>query len=390
MWLKKNPILCHKKIRMSYFKQFLYSKRKKTHQIESCFSNLNQKVLLCEKQYRLTKNFYGIEWKKEVAKLKEQYDFNMEKADEIYKEVYNNLEGEDEELKHSIAMRNSEMDYVDGWYSNESNNIKFYYTSFFDIYSKSVVMTLYSLLEGTMKEICQIVQNDLNKKIGSSDLASKNYILNSFNYLFLVVDLPDTTLKPLIKKLEKFQIVRNKIAHGNSEVTSKEIEDIIKNSNGSLSIEEENKVRFLKIVHSRYIFGFIKLIREIFEELFWLLDERYENKFLLKGLDYWFGMLDEKIKISHLEISKIKKGVRKIKFIINSRKQKIKKFNCRITISRNKNNEIEFIEQTNLLAVKDFNQEVESSDSFIFDYIFPYFNQSSQKTKIELLTFPID
>lgn len=367
-----------------------YSLKKKTLPIEDCFSKRTHELTLYEKQYLLTKDLYASEWNKEYLELNEEYKTDLAKANEEYQKTYAEMEGEDEDFRHQFADHKSNSRYVDHWFYESTEDMKFRYNSFFDIYSKSVVMTLYSLVESTLKEICLIAQSDLNKKIAPEDLDSKNYLMNSINYFDLVLEIPIDTITPLIQKLEKIQKVRNKIAHENSEVTSLEIEEIIKNSNGSLTIEEENGGKYFKIVKAKYVLDFFELIREIFEEAFWLIDERYENKFLLKGLNYWFGMLDEKVKISHLEITKIKKGERKVNFRINSRKHKIKKFNCRIALSRNTINEVNFIEQTNLPLVEAFNQRVTAVNSFIYDYVFPYFNQSSKKTKVELLTFPLE
>jgi len=140
---------------------FYYSHAKKDKSfLEKAFEDLIKKVELYEKQYEITLNLYKSEWNKEVKELYENHTTLQKKAKEVYDKTYAEMEGEDEQMRHSYADHVSGLDILNYEYHEEKDNIKARYLDFFDLYSKSLMTALYSLIESKLKGICDIIADE--------------------------------------------------------------------------------------------------------------------------------------------------------------------------------------------------------------------------------------
>lgn len=377
---------------MNAFQFYLYSSssEKKKSDLEEVFGDLKKKVELYEKQYAITLKLYKSERNKELKDLNETYKKNQDKRNQVYEKVFDEMKGEDEQIRNSYANHVSglEMLYLEN--QEEKENIKKRYLDFFDLYNKSLMTALYSLIESKLKEICDIIADELAQKIKYEHLDSRDYLKASFKYLELVIQVPIISLKPFISKLKNVQFIRNRVIHTESKFTGdneKTISEIVKKSKGALELRKNKSTTLLRIKKSQFIFDFFELTRELFEELVWLIDSKQDNKILKKGLEFWFGILDKKIFIRNVQLEKIGKGKRTVEFDLSSKKKNIPKFKCKISISRASNNSLEIIDQTNVTIINEFNELVEKVRSFIFDYIFELFNQSSNGIKVKVMMF---
>lgn len=378
---------------MNTFKYYyyLYANKEKSS-LEIVFEDLIKKIELYEKQYKITLKLYKSELSKELKKLLEEYEIEEKKEKVNYDQAYadTEVEGEDEQMRHSYANHVSGLEVLYWEYQNEKDNITSRYLDFFDLYCKSLMTALYSLVESKLKEICDIIADDFGQKIKYEHLDSRDYLNASINYLDLVIQLPVVSLEPFISKLKDIQFIRNRIIHTQSKFTGdneKTISEIVKKSNGALELTTEKSASKLRLKKTQYILDFFELIREFFEELFWLIDIKQEKKILKKGLKFWFGILDNKIFIKNIELKKIGQGKRNINFDLSSMKRSIPKFKCKVTISRASENSLEIIDQTNIKAINEFNELVDKAKSFMFDYVFELFNQSQKGIRIEVIMF---
>jgi hypothetical protein len=374
-----------------YYSYLFYAAKEKS-EFEKIYEDFAKKIELYEKQYEITLILYKSERTKELEELKQTFSKAEIIANLNYKKAYEDVAAEDESNRHSYASHISGLDQLTHSYHEDIENINVKYFDFFDLYSKTLLTALYSIVESKLKEICKIVSNDFGLKIKYDHLDARDYLNTSFVYLELVSQINIDTLKPYLSKLKNIQHVRNKIIHSESkfnEGDQKAINELVKNSNGALVLHKDNLTSTLKIKKREYILDLFELIRELFEELIWLVDIKQGNKTLLKGLEYWFGILDNKIFIKKLQINKVGIGSRNIQFTLSSRKKGISKFNCIINISRAKSNSLEIIDQTDNLAIREFNELVKSMNYFLFDYVFKLFNQNSKGLKIKVMMFSL-
>jgi len=141
-------------------------------------------------------------------------------------------------------------------------------------------------------------------------LDSRDYLNTSINYLELVAQISIISLQPFVSKLKDIQFIRNRITHSDSKFPSDNevaILEIVNKSKGALELKKEKSGAKLRIKKSQYILDFFELIRELFEELIWLIDFKQEKKILKKGLVFWFRILDKKIFIRNIELKKNRK-----------------------------------------------------------------------------------
>lgn len=379
---------------MNSFQYYIYSSYHQLEKsdLEKAFMTLIRKINLYEKQYSMTLISYKSEWDKELKVLNDNFTEQEKNANIRYNEIYNKMEFEDDQDKHFYASHESGLDYLTANYYDDKLSIDTRYLDFFDLYSKSLLMALYSLVESKLKEICSLCTFSFNSKVKYELLSSKDYLQTSLNYLEFVLDINTESLKPFITKLKTFQLIRNKIAHNDSIFTENDennIKEIVKSFSGALSLENLNPNHFLRIKKSSFIISFFELIRELFEELIWLIDTKQQNIILLKGLKYWFGILDTKIVIKNLQIQKLGFGRRQIEFVLVSRKKRISTFKCRIKISRYEDNTLILTDQTNNESINEFNDLVKEMKSFLFYDVFEIFNHSSKKLKLDVMIFDL-
>ncbi|MCB0538093.1 MAG: hypothetical protein KDE33_11280 [Bacteroidetes bacterium] len=377
---------------MNSFQYALYSinAKKESSDLENAFKDLIKKVELYEKQYEVTLKLYKSEWEKELKEVDEIYAEFKEERKVIYDKAYAEMEGENEQLRDSYAEHVSGLEMVSYKHYEERENIKIRYLDFFDLYSKSLLTALYSLIENKLKEICDIVSKDFGYRIKYEHLDSRNYLNTSLNYFELVIQIPIESIEPFISKLKDIQFIRNKVIHTESKFSGdneKTIVEIVNKSKGALELKKHGESTFLRIKKSKYILDYFELIRELFEELIWLLDSKQERQILRKGLEYWFGLLDKNIFIKNIASEKVGKGKRDLEFELSSRKKSIPKFKCKLSIVRGSKNSLEIIDQTTNKVISKFNELVNEKKSFIFNYAFEMFNLSDKGLKIKVMMF---
>jgi len=85
-------------------------------------------------------------------------------------------------------------------------------------FNNSTLLSLYSLFEFNLKNLCLTLQNyaQYTKKLDKQ--SGDNYIQKSKNYLTLVVGLDLTGLDSIWKELDDFRLLRNCIVHNNSNI----------------------------------------------------------------------------------------------------------------------------------------------------------------------------
>lgn len=371
---------------MSNFKYTFYhiSNKKKENKLEPIFKDFKNQIDIYHRQFDLTLKSYLKEWKSELNKNDKVYSDQKTKANIIYNKAFN--ETSEDEFAHSYAMHKSDLGIIEEQHYTEREEINNEYIDFLDLYSKSILIALYSLNESKLNQITNITSEIFRKKVKPSHFNSRDYLNSSILYIKLVLEINTDNLEKYISKLKEIQFLRNSLVHNASIFSdTKKAVKISKKYSNSLSFNP--KTGFLKIISSDFIKDFFYLLKNFHEELFWLLDSNQNFIIIRNGLLHWLGILDNKISIDNLKFDKFSNKEKLLKFNVIPKDKDISKFECKITIKKSSKATFELSNQTENDKINDFLEyEKKIGGNYIKD-IFKPFNITSEKHKIKLLVF---
>lgn len=107
---------------------------------------------------------------------------------------------------------------------------------FSDILNQSIYLTIYSIFEMELFELCNFRQKIESLKIGPNDIKGHSYIGKCKRYITHVLDVNLDSLNEKWAEIKKYHFIRNTIAHNNGIVSSpkNDILTFIENSEGIL------------------------------------------------------------------------------------------------------------------------------------------------------------
>lgn len=286
---------------MTNFKFSFYHilNEKKQNPFEIIFNETRKQLEIYQRQFDLTLRTYKKEWDDELAKRDREFEQNKEKAEEIYNDSIKNNGGD--EFAHQYAMNQSGLDYLFEEHSSDIEQINIEYNNFLDLYSKSILIAIYSLNESKLNEIAETAADVFTKKIKPLHFNSRDYLEASFQYLNLVIDLELDSLQKFLPKLKDLQYLRNKIIHNEAKfIELEQVSKIVKNHKSLLSLNERNQ---LKIKGSKFVRDLFELFSDFYQALFWLVDARQDSAILKNGFEYWLGILDREVAVEQLKIT---------------------------------------------------------------------------------------
>lgn len=112
-------------------------------------------------------------------------------------------------------------------------------------YFNPLLLSLYSLFENWLKQLCDLDSKRGFSNVKVSDLAGNNYIEKSRKYLSIVAELNLTEIEKDWQKIKQIQKVRNAIAHNNSNIDTYKNKDIDKQDLFSF-IKNDERIEFDK------------------------------------------------------------------------------------------------------------------------------------------------
>tara|TARA_R110000868_G_scaffold278013_1_gene537833 strand:+ start:223 stop:909 length:687 start_codon:yes stop_codon:yes gene_type:complete len=117
------------------------------------------------------------------------------------------------------------------------------------IMNHSIYLTIYSIFEKEFFNLCMWCQSAENLKIGPKDIKERNYLGQCHKFITLVLEVELTQLDNQWTTINKFQQIRNAIAHNNGAVkpTNSELITFINDSDG-ISIDERNTTLEIKSI----------------------------------------------------------------------------------------------------------------------------------------------
>lgn len=369
--------------------QFHYSfyriiNQKVENEFEPLFKELKHQIYIYERQFKLTSKAYVNEWNEELKANDKNYKSQKAKAEVIYKNAIQDF-GEDE-YAHSYAMNASGLEMLDHQHYRQKEEIDNEYNSFLDLYSKSILIALYSLNESKLNEIVNVASTVFNKKIKPSHFNSRDYLNSSIQYLNLVIEIDTEKLETHISKLKDIQFLRNGIVHNSSIFSETETAtNIVKKYNKSLRFDKRNNS--INIINSAFIKDFFQLLKDFYEELFWALDIKQESIIIKNGLSHWLGVLDKDITIETLKLDKNTKNEKLISFSAISKDQNIKEINGKITLKKSSEDSFEFTNQTGNETIDGFlDYEKKLEGNYMMD-IFKSFNINHNSYEKKILVY---
>ena len=140
---------------------------------------------------------------------------------------------------------------------------------------KSAVLSIFSLIEGQMKAICALIQEEFKFDIKVNDFNGSNYLTKSWTFLIKVYGLDKTEIEPLYTKIKQQQYIRNKIAHSNSSIEDHKIE-LVNSIVGLIAIRNTYNY-YIRINDFSYIENLLKDAELLFEILIKKIELRYRE-----------------------------------------------------------------------------------------------------------------
>lgn len=330
---------------------YFLNNQRKIEQLEKSFLAISEQLELFEKQHSSTIKNYLKSWQEELDTLTERYKKSEKRAQQRYDETIGDSDPNNQN-NIAYATHNSGIDYLAHRKQEDIEEIKAKYSDFLDLFSKSTLIGLYSLNESFLSKICGLSSQAFKKKIKLSHFSQRDYLLSSFNYLELVIDIPIKPFEKYISKLKDIQSIRNKIIHERSEIKDDTILKSIEKYSPNLFYDKEKE--FLRIVNVNFNKDFFELLKNLYQELLWQLEERQKYKTIKSILENWFGVIEGKITISEVNSTKTSSKKRMIDFKIDSDNEKIPELRGKLSLTSNKGYEIETIDQSENELIKEF------------------------------------
>lgn len=338
--------------------RYLYGKPQSD--FDALLEHLEELIDTFERNAKATTALYTESYLAEKEKVKKEFSAIWEAAHEVYKEGYDEISG-DESQRDAWASHKASYGQIEGEERTVEENIDCNHREMIDHYNKSATAMLYSILEGQFRRFSELLRLMGNHKLSVEDLQQRDYIEGIYKYLQLVIALDTTSILPFKEKFQPLKRLRNKIMHNNAEfpeIEATELNKIVEDSKGMLDWEREmdefanwddtdqvKRYYTMRIKNIEYLEPYYKLIREFFNELFWLADAHFQHQPIAERLKYAAGFVGRDITVANTAITEVDKG-RKIKAtIINNEGEKPASFDFGITVTRAGKNSFSVINQ---------------------------------------------
>jgi len=140
---------------------------------------------------------------------------------------------------------------------------------------KASILSIFSLVEGQLKLITKLIENEFDFKMKIKHLNGQDYLQKYWIFLTKVFEIEFENIEPEFNLINQQKYIRNKIAHRNAEVEEVKIE-FIKQFPG-LEVITTGSEHFLEIDNIDYLYNLLDTIEIFFEKLSLTIDKRYET-----------------------------------------------------------------------------------------------------------------
>ncbi len=366
---------------MNKFSFYHVLNEKKENEIENIFQEIKNQINIYHRQFNLTLTSYKKEWNEELKKNDEKYKEQKKEADKIY---YDEIAGYEKDVNTLLYAENkSGINIISHQHYSNKVDIDNEYFQFFDLYSKSILIALYSLNESELNRIALKTSEIFNKKIKPTHFDSRNYLISSITYLNLVIEVETEKLEKYITRFVQYQFLRNGIVHNSSKFKEeKTLKTVLSNFKDSISFNTTSGN--IKIKNSSFIKDYLQLLKEFYEDLLWQIDFCQESSIVKNGLNHWIKALNDKLKIEQINFEKFTTKEKLISFTVRANGKELRDFDLKITFKKSTTRSFELTDQTNDDLISEFlNYEKKLEGDYIVDVIKPFdFIYSNYSIKI--------
>lgn len=322
--------------------------------LDTFFLKLEEKIILYQQHIKTTTDFYTAELDKNLQPIIDQRESEKDEVEKKFQEYYEAWDGP-EEYRQLVAEHESGRDSMYDYFEFQEDIWKEHYGEMFDYLNKSSLIIMYALLESQMSRLCTILKEMSGSKIKADDFKSTNYIEGYFKYLDLVILLDMQPLDDYRRRIVPIQYVRNRLAHnggefdmGVDENDDKELVKVVQESKGLLVLvhDQNDNKRYLKIFDTRYIDEGYELIRELFHDLFWMINKKFGFPVFCERMVRMFRPYFGENQVTILKIDSVKNGTKittEIDFKVESGESVA--FRCNITITTAKTYQLNILNQ---------------------------------------------
>jgi hypothetical protein len=135
-------------------------------------------------------------------------------------------------------------------------------------------LSIYSFLEGQLKSICELIQQEFDFKVKLNDLVNSEDINRYWLFLSKVYSIDLDPLDPYYTKIKQQKNIRNIIAH-NEGYAKAEYRNKIINAPGLKIKELDNQLQIL--ITTDYNLFLLKESKNLLDNLLLIVDKRYQQ-----------------------------------------------------------------------------------------------------------------
>ncbi|WP_394908085.1 hypothetical protein [uncultured Mesonia sp.] len=355
---------------MNKFTFYHVLNEKKENNIEKIFQEIKNQIIIYHRQFNLTLKSYKKEWNDELKKNDDSYEKQRKKSEKIYNKAIE--EYGDDVYAHTYANNASGLSVIAHQHQSTKEDIDREYEEFLDLYSKSILIALYSLNESELNRIAVVSSEILNKKIKPSHFDSRNYLISSITYLNLVIEIETETLEKYITSFTQYQYLRNGIVHNSSKFKEdKTLKTIQSKFKDAISLNKATGN--LRIRKASFIKDYFQIIKEFYENLLWQVDLSQDSIIVKNGLNHWIKALNNKSEIEQFKYEKFTEKEKLLSFKVKSNNEELRDFDLKIIFKKSENRTFELTDQTGDEMINEFLiYEKKLEGDYLVDIIKPF------------------
>jgi len=359
--------------------------------VEQFFVQVQGKINIYRQHAETTIKLYQTEANEKLKTQKEEYKVAMEAADLVYKKVYLETGGSEDD-RRAYAMHESGIQEIEHHYTTADENLKASFMEMADHYNKSSVVTLYALLETELRRLCGHLHSAFGLRFTVERFEKTDYLKAIMEYISLVADLDITIVEPKMNRLQELQFLRNKIMHNGAEFTLEAnpwLEDLVNSSNGGLFWEQipEEQLRVLR-VRSKFIVPYYTIVSDFFFDLFSSLNLKLQFTILTNRISFLFGFLTRGAVASYISHRDVANGTQFIFLIKSPEGDNPFTFYCKITITTASVDQVVITNQLDVIdKMERWVEQMNENPAVLRQAIVGYLNPNKAH-KIEIMLYP--
>lgn len=304
--------------------------------LETFFIQVQGKIAMYKQHAETTIQLYQSEANGKLAIQRAEFKAAMEEANLIYKRVYDETGGSEDD-KHGNAAHESGIQEIEHHYTTGEQDLKASFLEMADHYNKSSLVTLYALLETELRRLCGHLHSTFGLRFTVERFEKTDYLKSIMEYISLVADLDITPVEPKMNKLQELQFLRNRIMHNGAEFTmelNQKLDDLVAGSDGGLVLEliPEEQLRIMR-VRSKFISPYYAIISDFFFDLFRSLNVKLGFSILADRISFLFGFITREAVATFVSQRDVANGKQFIFLIESNNFENLFSFHLKLTVT---------------------------------------------------------